>query len=112
MNRALVGGASIAIVVVYALGAGRWVSTDAGWYRSLVRPPWQPPDVVFGIIWPYNFMMLGVAGWAVAGRESHAEQAEGFVPISYFPKRHALFSLEPVPNKSYSVGKFINLNLH
>ncbi|MEN9286187.1 MAG: hypothetical protein RIS39_179, partial [Actinomycetota bacterium] len=38
MPRALVGGLGTLIVVVYAIGAGRWVSTDAGWYRSLVRP--------------------------------------------------------------------------
>ena len=73
MSRAFVGGVSTALVVVYAVGAGRWVSSDPGWYRSLVRPPWQPPDVVFGLIWPYNFVMLAVAGWAVAGRESRSE---------------------------------------
>ncbi len=73
MSRALVGGLSTVIVVAYAIGAGRWVSTDAGWYRSLVRPPWQPPDVVFGLIWPYNFVMLAVAGWAVAARDSRTE---------------------------------------
>ena len=73
MSSAFVGGISTALVVVYAVGAGRWVSSDPGWYRSLVRPPWQPPDVVFGLIWPYNFVMLAVAGWAVAGRESRSE---------------------------------------
>jgi len=73
VSRAFVGGISTALVVVYAVGAGRWVSSDPGWYRSLVRPPWQPPDVVFGLIWPYNFVMLAVAGWAVAGRESRSE---------------------------------------
>ena len=62
MTRALVGGVSTAIVVAYAIGAGRWVSTDADWYRSLIKPSWQPPDVVFGLIWPYNFVMLAVAG--------------------------------------------------
>ena len=73
MSRAIVGGVSTALVVVYAVGAGRWVSSDPGWYRSLTRPPWQPPDVVFGLIWPYNFVMLAVAGWAVAGRDSRSE---------------------------------------
>lgn len=73
MSRTLVGGISTALVVIYAVGAGRWVSTDADWYRSLVRPPWQPPDVVFGLIWPYNFVMLAVAGWVVAGRDSRTE---------------------------------------
>ena len=74
MSRALVGGVSTAIVVAYAIGAGRWVSTDADWYQSLTKPPWQPPDVVFGLIWPYNFVMIAVAGWAVAGRDSRTEQ--------------------------------------
>ena len=73
MTRALVGGVSTAIVIAYAIGAGRWVSTDANWYRSLTKPPWQPPDVVFGLIWPYNFVMLAVAGWAVAAREFRTE---------------------------------------
>ncbi len=73
MSRTLVGGLSTFVVVAYAIGAGRWVSTDAGWYRSLNQPPWQPPDVVFGLIWPYNFVMLAVAGWAVAARDSRTE---------------------------------------
>lgn len=82
MTRGLVGGLGTALVVVYAVGAGRWVSTDAGWYRSLVRPPWQPPDVVFGLIWPYNFVMLAVAGWVVAGRDSRTEHAVWLVSLA------------------------------
>ena len=81
MSRGVVGGLSTLLVVVYAVGAGRWVSTDAGWYRSLERPPWQPPDVVFGLIWPYNFIMLGVAGWIVAGREQRTEQIVWLVSL-------------------------------
>ena len=73
MPRILVGSVSTVIVVLYAIGAGRWVSTDAGWYRSLSKPAWQPPDVVFGLIWPYNFVMIVVAGWAIAARESRTE---------------------------------------
>jgi len=73
MTRGFVGTVSTIIVVVYAVGAGRWVSTDAGWYRSLNRPSWQPPDVVFGLIWPYNFAILIVAGLIIAGRDSRLE---------------------------------------
>jgi tryptophan-rich sensory protein len=29
--------------------------------------------VVFGLIWPYNFVMIVVAGWAIAARESRTE---------------------------------------
>jgi benzodiazapine receptor len=56
----------IALVFIYAIGSGVWVSTSPGWYSTLVRPSWQPPDFVFGIIWPYNFVMLGIAAFNVA----------------------------------------------
>jgi len=58
--------ASTALVVGYAVGSGKWVTTTDVWYRSLKRPPWQPPSVVIGIIWPYNFAVLIAAGIAVA----------------------------------------------
>ncbi|MBU3692867.1 MAG: tryptophan-rich sensory protein [Candidatus Nanopelagicaceae bacterium] len=62
----LLAGIGISLVFVYAIGSGVWVSNAPGWYSSLVRPPWQPPDYVFGIIWPYNFVMLGIAAFNVA----------------------------------------------
>ncbi|MFM8001030.1 MAG: tryptophan-rich sensory protein, partial [Actinomycetota bacterium] len=68
MTRSFVGTVSTIIVIIYIVGAGRWVSTDAGWYRSLNQPSWQPPDVVFGLIWPYNFAVLIIAGLVVASR--------------------------------------------
>jgi len=60
--------------VVYALGSGLWVSTGSAYYRALVRPPWQPPDAVFGLIWPYNFVVLAIAGVLVASRGSTVER--------------------------------------
>lgn len=56
----------IILVLIYAFGSGVWVSSSPGWYASLNRPPWQPPNFVFGLIWPYNFIMLGVAALNVA----------------------------------------------
>ena len=56
----------IGLVLIYAFGSGIWVSSSPGWYSSLVQPPWQPPDFIFGIIWPYNFIMLGIAAFNVA----------------------------------------------
>lgn len=65
-TRVIAAIASTVLVIGYALGSGLWVSTGDSWYRSLTRPPWQPPDVVFGLIWPYNFGALIAAGIAVA----------------------------------------------
>ena len=56
----------IILVLIYAFGSGVWVSSSPGWYASLNRPPWQPPNFVFGLIWPYNFIMLGIAAFNVA----------------------------------------------
>ena len=58
--------ATVVLVVVYALGSGRWVSTGSSWYLSLEQPWWQPPPWIFGLIWPYNFLMLIVVGIAVS----------------------------------------------
>lgn len=55
-------------VIAYAVGSGFWVQTNSAWYLSLRRPPWQPPDFVFGLIWPYNFLMLGIAVYQLANR--------------------------------------------
>ena len=74
MTRGLVSTASTIIVIIYIVGAGRWVATDADWYRSLNSPAWQPPDFIFGLIWPYNFAMLIIAGFVVASRDSRTEQ--------------------------------------
>jgi len=60
----------IVIVFIYAIGSGLWVNTGDNWYRSLNPPSWQPPDFIFGLIWPYNFVILGVAAVTVANKLS------------------------------------------
>jgi translocator protein len=64
----LVGAGFVALVAAYAVLSQLWVSSDAGWYASLRKPPWQPPDVVFGVIWPLNFLALAAAGVVLARR--------------------------------------------
>lgn len=56
----------ILFVFIYAFGSGIWVSSSPGWYSTLNRPPWQPPSAFIGIIWPYNFTVLGVASYQVS----------------------------------------------
>jgi tryptophan-rich sensory protein len=66
--RALAAAASVLLVVGYAVGSGVWASANPGWYAGLTRPAWQPPDVVFAVIWPLNFLALGVVGVLVTLR--------------------------------------------
>jgi tryptophan-rich sensory protein len=60
----------IALVLLYVVGSGLWVNTGDGWYRNLNQPSWQPPDFIFGLIWPYNFVVLGIAAVVVSQRAS------------------------------------------
>lgn len=62
----------VALVFVYAIGSGLWVNTGDNWYRNLNAPSWQPPDFIFGIIWPYNFIVLGIAAVTIAQRATSA----------------------------------------
>ncbi len=57
---------NVGLVFVYAIGSGLWVNTGDSFYRSLKRPFWQPPDFIFGIAWPYNFLVLIIAGIVIA----------------------------------------------
>jgi tryptophan-rich sensory protein len=57
---------NVSLVALYAIGSGLWVNSGDGFYRSLKRPFWQPPDFLFGIAWPYNFLVLIIAGILVA----------------------------------------------
>ena len=57
----------IILVLFYAGGANYWNQPD-GWYQSLQKPSWQPPGYIFGIIWPYNFIVIGIALYTVASQ--------------------------------------------
>ncbi len=56
----------ILFVFIYAFGSGIWVSSSPGWYSTLNRPSWQPPSAFIGLIWPYNFTVLGIASYQVS----------------------------------------------
>ena len=61
----------VAILFTYIIGSGLWVNTGDNWYRTLNAPSWQPPPAIFGIIWPYNFIVLGIAAVTIAQRASN-----------------------------------------
>ena len=65
-GRAVAMGAVIALVIVYALGSGALVSTGSEWYAALDKPWWQPPPWFVGVIWPYNFVVIGIVGSVIA----------------------------------------------
>ncbi len=59
--------AALAAIVVAGLGAS---ATDLGpWYYALHKPPWQPPDWLFGPAWTLIYGLIALAGvkaWSAA----------------------------------------------
>ena len=79
--RTLTAVSGIAIVLIYVIGSGLWVNTGDSWYANINTPSWQPPGAVFGIIWPYNFIVLGIAATVIGQR---ASKPAAFTYIAFF----------------------------
>ena len=58
---------SLLLVAAVAVVGGSATATGAGsWYRTIEKPPWNPPDAVFGPVWTVLYVLMAVAAWLVA----------------------------------------------
>lgn len=48
-----------------ALGSLATAPAIGGWYRSISKPDWTPPDAVFGPVWTALYLTMAVAAWLV-----------------------------------------------
>ena len=60
----------LALFVLVCLGAGGLGAAATtpeidGWYRTVVKPDWNPPDAVFGPVWTTLFVLMGISAWLV-----------------------------------------------
>lgn len=55
------------LLVFFAAAFGNWatMSNVGGWYQTLIRPSWAPPDWVFGPVWTVLYVMMAVSAWLV-----------------------------------------------
>jgi translocator protein len=56
------------VVLCFAVGgfAGAGTAGDVeGWYRTLVRPSFAPPNWVFGPVWSLLYALMAIAAWQV-----------------------------------------------
>lgn len=64
-----------------ALGALATNPEIDGWYRSLVRPEWTPPDAVFGPVWSVLYLLMAISAWLVWGAAGFQRP---FLPLVWF----------------------------
>ena len=67
---------NLVLVAIYVGFSMYWVDSSSDWWNSLKRPAWQPPDVIFGLIWPYNFFMLCFAAFVIGNSGNASHQIE------------------------------------
>ena len=68
--KAITSATGLLLVFIYAFGSAHWIATGGNWYQSLKAPSFQPPDFIFGLIWPYNFLTLAIASVSIANQLS------------------------------------------
>jgi benzodiazapine receptor len=48
-----------------AMSFGGWATSSSvsSWYPTLVKPSYNPPSYLFGIVWPILYLLMAIAAW-------------------------------------------------
>lgn len=52
-------------LAVGGLGAFATTPEIGGWYQTIRKPSWNPPNWIFGPVWTTLYIMMAVAAWLV-----------------------------------------------
>jgi tryptophan-rich sensory protein len=62
---------SIILPLVVGAVAGMFTASEInGWFQTINKPTWQPPNWVFGPVWTVLYVMMGVAFFLIWNKEA------------------------------------------
>ena len=56
------------LVVGVGLAIG-FLTNPGAWYAALTKPPFNPPNWIFGPVWTFLYVLVAVAGWRTFNRD-------------------------------------------
>jgi tryptophan-rich sensory protein len=59
------GAFLLASFLAAGIGGALTASAVSDWYPTLDKPPYNPPDWIFGPVWTFLYILMAVAGWWV-----------------------------------------------
>ncbi len=74
--------ASLVVLILLCQGVGlfgaRWTAPEIpSWYRTLAKPPFNPPSWVFGPVWTLLYLLMAIAAWRIVYAPASAERTAG-----------------------------------
>lgn len=68
----------ICLLVCYGIAATAGYATIPeipGWYANLIKPPFNPPNWLFGPVWTSLYTMMAVSAWLVWKQQDQPDEA-------------------------------------
>jgi tryptophan-rich sensory protein len=87
-------GAPLVVGAIGSIPTARAIPT---WYRALRKPPWNPPNAIFGPVWTTLYALMGVALLLVRRVDGDRPRRE---------RAQAIFALQLALNLAWSLVFF------